>query len=384
MTDEYGVFQLDSIPTGKDYTIFPERNYDHINGISTFDLVIINRHILGLQLIDSPYKLIAADINRSGTITAFDLVILRKLILRLITDFPNNTSWRFIKRDFTFDDPTNPLKEYFPEVYTIDDAPGKDMNIGGFIAVKIGDLNTSASTTSNINQGESRKASDYWNLTIAPPKTTTGSIVEIPVTADKLQHLLGYQFALQVDQSQLEIIEIIPGELPNMTTSNFAWLPNRGILSTSWNQAFAGEINNSSTLFTIKARVQSSNNIATAIRLQEDYLPSEVYMERTGSTIPSLLKVMLDESNNSFQLYQNRPNPFRQNTTIGFELNKAQNATLSIININGKIIQTYKAAFTAGYQEINIQHQDLPAKGMYYYRLETENAIETKKMLVIE
>ena len=384
VTDEYGVFQLDSIPTGKDYTIFPERNSDHLNGISTYDLVVMNRHILGLQFINSPYKLIAADINRSGTITSYDLVILRKLILRLANDFPNNTSWRFIKRDFTFDDPTNPLQEYFPEVYTIDNAPGKDMNIGGFIAVKIGDLNTSASTTNNITSGENRKASDYWNITIAPTKAIAGSIVEIPVTANNMAQLLGYQFALQIDQNLLEVIEIIPGDLPNMTDNNFAWKTNKGLLSTSWNQTVAGETNDNSTLFTIKAKVLANNNITTAIQLQEDYLSSEVYIENKAAEIPNLLKVKLSKPINTFRLYQNRPNPFKRNTTIGFDLNKAQSATLRIINMNGQIIQTYQAAYTAGYHEISIPHQDLPTKGMYYYQLETVDATETKKMLVIE
>ena len=384
MTDEHGVFELDSIPTGENYTIFPERNYDHINGISTYDLVVMNRHILGLQFINSPYKLIAADINRSGTITAYDLVILRKLILRLIDEFPNNTSWRFIKRDFTFDDPTNPLQEYFPEVYTIDNAPGKDMNIGGFIAVKIGDLNTSASTTNNIIQGESRKASDYWDISIASTKAAAGSIVEIPVTANNIEKLVGYQFALHINQNQLEVLEIIPGDLPNMTNNNFSWLPNKGILSTSWNQAVAEEINDHATLFTIKAKVNTTNNITAAIELQENYLPAEVYLDRTDSGLPSLLKVQLSVPTNIVQLYQNRPNPFKRNTTIGFELNKAQRATLKIMNINGQIIQTYQAEYAAGYHEVNIQHQDLPTKGMYYYQLETVGAIETKKMLVIE
>jgi len=333
MTDEHGVFNLDSIPTGKDYTIFPERNYDHMNGISTYDLVVMNRHILGLQFINSPYKLIAADINRSGTITAYDLVILRKLILRLIPDFPNNTSWRFIKRDFSFDDPTNPLQEYFPEVYTIDNAPGKDMHIGGFIAVKIGDLNTSASTTNTIIQGESRKASDYWNLTIAPTKATAGSIIEIPVTANNVDQLLGYQFALQIDQSQLEVVELIPGNFPNMTSNNFSWIQNKGIISTSWNQAVSGGIPDNATLFTIKAKVHTTNSISAAIELQKDYLPAEVYMDRTNSGIPSLLKVQLNKPTTTFQLYQNRPNPFKRNTVIGFELSKAQKAILSVINI---------------------------------------------------
>jgi len=54
------------------------------------------------------------------------------------------------------------------------------------------------------------------------------------------------------------------------------------------------------------------------------------------------------------------------------------------MNINGQIIQTHQAVYAAGYHEINIQHQDLPTKGMFYYQLETVSAIETKKMLVIE
>ncbi len=384
MTDEYGVFQLDSIPTGKDYTIFPERNYDHLNGISTYDLVVLNRHILGLQFINSPYKLIAADVNRSGTITAYDIVILRKLILRLINDFPNNTSWRFIKRDFTFDDPTNPLQEYFPEVYTIEKAPGKDMNIGGFIAVKVGDLNTSASTTNNISRGESRQASKHWNVSVAATKATAGTTVEIPVTATHMEQILGYQFALHIDQDDLEVIEIIPGDLPNMTSSNFAWVANKGLLSTSWNQTNAERIDDNTTLFTIKAKMLTNRDISTVIQLQEDYLPSEVYMDRTGSELPSLLKVQLNTPTKTFQLYQNTPNPFKHSTTIGFELNKAQGTTLRIINMNGQVVQTYQAAYPAGYHEINIQHQDLPAKGMYYYQLETVHATETKKMLVIK
>ncbi|MBK9583675.1 MAG: hypothetical protein IPO48_17815 [Saprospiraceae bacterium] len=66
-----------------------------MNGVSTLDLVMIQRHILGLQALDSNYKLIAADANNDGKVTASDLTDLRKLILGVTTALPNNTSWKF-------------------------------------------------------------------------------------------------------------------------------------------------------------------------------------------------------------------------------------------------------------------------------------------------
>ena len=70
--------------------------------MSTLDLVDIQRHLLGLDPLDSPYKMIAADANNSESLTAIDLVEIRKLILGLYLEFPNNASWRFVDKDFVF------------------------------------------------------------------------------------------------------------------------------------------------------------------------------------------------------------------------------------------------------------------------------------------
>ena len=62
------------------YRIVPYKNDDPLNGVSTFDLVLINKHILGVELLNSPYKMIAADANKSNYISTFDIVELRKLL----------------------------------------------------------------------------------------------------------------------------------------------------------------------------------------------------------------------------------------------------------------------------------------------------------------
>jgi hypothetical protein len=63
------------------YTITPSKDGDDWCGVSTFDLVVISRHILGVQTFTSDYQYVAADINKSNSVTTFDVVELRKLIL---------------------------------------------------------------------------------------------------------------------------------------------------------------------------------------------------------------------------------------------------------------------------------------------------------------
>src|SRR5690606_42107306 len=80
-----GPAQLHSSPTRRssdqedsgNYRINPKNDRNHMDGVSTADLVRIQKHILGLTPITNPYALIAADINKSNSISAKDLVALR-------------------------------------------------------------------------------------------------------------------------------------------------------------------------------------------------------------------------------------------------------------------------------------------------------------------
>ena len=79
-------------------TVSASKTDDYTNGVSTLDLVLIQRHILGLTKLDSPEKLLAADVNKDGKVTASDLVELRKLILSLSSKLNNNDSWIFVPK----------------------------------------------------------------------------------------------------------------------------------------------------------------------------------------------------------------------------------------------------------------------------------------------
>lgn len=141
ITDNNGSFTLFA-EAGANYIITPYRNNDPLNGVSTWDLVLITKHILGTQPLGSPYKLIAADVNNNGVITANDLVELRKIILHINDNYPDNTAWRFIDANFIFPDAANPWLTDFPEMINYNQgAGGADIE---FIGVHTGDVNGSA------------------------------------------------------------------------------------------------------------------------------------------------------------------------------------------------------------------------------------------------
>ncbi len=77
------------------YTVTASKNGLALDGITTADLSLISRHILGLEALTPPWKALAADINCNTTVTPIDIVTARKLILGIDTVLPC-AKWRFI------------------------------------------------------------------------------------------------------------------------------------------------------------------------------------------------------------------------------------------------------------------------------------------------
>jgi len=107
-------------------------------------------------------------------------VLIQRAILGLNSDFPGNTSWRFIPADYEFPDPTNPFTEpLFPERISIDGFTGNFMN-QDFIAVKVADV---SSTVNGSLQGASGARSNNALILNLPNQLfEQGEIINIPIT----------------------------------------------------------------------------------------------------------------------------------------------------------------------------------------------------------
>ncbi|MFN0174773.1 MAG: hypothetical protein ACKVU0_09020 [Saprospiraceae bacterium] len=126
------------LPTDTEVTITPSKEDNPLNGVWTYDLIIIQKHIDGTDLFDTPYQWVAADANKDNVIDNFDILECRNLILGIYTQLPNNHSWRFIDKDYVFPSP-DPLSAPIPETITVNTS-NIPTTTPEFVGVKICDL----------------------------------------------------------------------------------------------------------------------------------------------------------------------------------------------------------------------------------------------------
>jgi hypothetical protein len=381
LTDLQGGYGFSSLAIGNDYTVTPQLNDNPLNGVTTFDIVLLTRHLLGLSLLDSPYKIIAADINRSGSVTVSDAVDLRKVILHTVPNFPNNTSWRFVDKAYTFPVPLNPFSQAFPEICNINNlalnSPKPD-----FIAVKVGDLNGTAATNLAGNTGD-RSSGETFTISAPQRKVKAGEVFTVDFSAN-LSDLLAYQFTLNFDRQALAVENVLPGAQAEMGNFGLTLL-DQGAITASWSQLAPATGLADEALFSIAFKALKDSDLSAAVSAGSRFTKAEAY-DRQGSRQEIALR--FTEGNTSrgalsqFELYQNVPNPFDKTTVIGFRLPEASAATLSIYDVSGKVVKEMKGEFTKGYHEIVIEKSALPSQGVYYYRLETPANTATMKMML--
>jgi hypothetical protein len=85
-----------------------------------------------------------------------------------------------------------------------------------------------------------------------------------------------------------------------------------------------------------------------------------------------------------FELYQNYPNPFNPETNIKFAVPKAGNISLSVYSILGEKVKDLISGFyEPGIYNLEFNAKDL-GSGTYIYRLQGENFVQVKKMLLVK
>ena len=144
LTDASGNYLFENLPAGQNYTVTPVLDLNDLNGVTTFDLVLISKHLLGQEPLNAPWKIIAGDVNKSNSLTTFDIVEIRKVILGINPTFPAVNSWRFFPANAVITDPTNPFAGVFPaESVGLANVQSNATAIN-FFGVKVGDTNNTA------------------------------------------------------------------------------------------------------------------------------------------------------------------------------------------------------------------------------------------------
>jgi hypothetical protein len=344
------------------YTVKPELDKNPLNGVSTLDLVLMSKHILGVQPLNSAYQMIAADVNKSGTVSTADIVELRKMILAIQTNFSKNTSWRFVDKSYQF--PTVPLSAAFPESKQFNGLTN-DIEDAQFVAVKVGDINGNAQTN---GQAVGRGTVGTFFFNAEEQIFNAGQEVRATFKANEIANILGYQFTMNYNNSALDLITI------DGNTENFGVVEN-GTITASWN----GSAQADDQLFTLVFKAKKAGRLSDVLNINSKLTTAEAYTKNA-----ELLNVAINYNNatSKMELYQNQPNPFAGRTVIGFNLPKAENAKMTIYDATGRILKVIEKDFAKGYNEVTIE--DINTTGVLKYTLSTATATATKSMIILE
>ncbi len=380
VTDVDGKFKFNNaIPIQCNYVLTPVKDNDPLNGVSTYDLVLINKHILGLQPLKSPYSMIAADANGSGSVTTIDVVELRKLILGIYDELPSSTSWRFVEKSYHFPNPSNPFQEIFPEskwVWNVQSSHPED----DFVAIKVGDVNSN-SIANNLNMVDDRSEGTLL-FDVDDRFVSAGEQFTVAFTA--AEKATGYQFT--VNHPGLELMHIRPGD--GLHDDNFAAFADKEAFTTS------AEIpdNVDYATFEVSFRAKTNGQLSKMISISSRITRAEAYLNNgvngvNDGVVKSDVAFRFRQAGGytinglGFELYQNNPNPWVHKTQIGFHLPEAAEATLKVYDEIGRALFSETAGYPKGYNAILIEHALLDAPGVLYYTLETPFGTATRKMI---
>ena len=374
ITNQTGSFLFEQLIAGNTYRVTPAKLQNVTNGVSTHDLVIMNKHILGLEIINSPYKLIAADVNLDGKISTSDMVDLRKAILKLTDEFPSNNSWRFINQKTIFQDPTKPFAQNLDGFIEFENFNGQQK--ADFVGIKVGDLSGNAAP-GMLLAAEDRNLAENARITTVTSTSTDKDLVEVTFYA-KDHNIKGFQTCLDYDATRFAV-EAIQTTAPNMTAANFN-IEIPGKIYVSWN---TNSKLSTSELFKLQLKQLRHEETRPVFTVDEGSMQSE-YITVDDQVLPLSIGAAVDKTSlEPIQMAQNVPNPFATECTVNTWVPGATAARFLIMDLQGKVLQSEARNLEKGTHQWLIQKGSLQS-GVYVYKFETSFGALIKKMIVID
>ena len=365
VTDVDGNYTID-IPDNANFTVGASKDTGYDNGITTLDLVLIQRHLLDIQPFASPFQHVAADVNGDTRITASDLTELRKLILGISPDFTNQ-SWRFPVSGTSVDtDGRIAFTESVENTYVVD-----------FVAVKIGDVNMTA-TYDVSNPNIEPRTSTQIVLGVDNDQVPSGQTVRIPVYASQFESVTGFQYTMNLQGMVFEGIE--SGAI-QMTEDHVGVLPG-GHLTMSYASAEAVTVGSDEVLFTLIVKTEEAGNIMDMMTLTSDITKVESY--DTQFRVGGVKLADRNAETGEIVLMQNEPNPFKTFTKVSFDMPVAAEATITVTDVTGKVLATRELNAERGVNTVEFTREELGISGVLFYTLTSGDFSATKKMIVVE
>ncbi len=364
----------------EDRTIFHfQKEIAAQTGISTADLIQLQKHLSGEKLFDQGYQWLAADLDNSGTITYDDLEILKQVI----NGETQAAGWRIVPAAYF-----NSLPKYqvqLPSNITIIKA--ERVYEVDFIGVKLGDVNGSYTVKENIGNDIFPSAKTL-TVNLLNSSLKAGQHYVVPFSTNDFAELVAYQLTLKIDNAEITQLENTFKKQPGLSLKQLPgdlivanWLYESTGNRVAVNNKIEEESHQSETsILELEIIPNVDGLLSDFITLLNKPVGTEGYDKDGNVMTLQLLFRSAPEEAGTLEVYQNKPNPFKEITTINYFLPKNGFAKLTLRDEDGKVIKVYNGSGEKGFNSFTIKGEEVP-KGLIYYKLETDFGAVSKKML---
>ncbi|MEM7573229.1 MAG: T9SS type A sorting domain-containing protein [Bacteroidota bacterium] len=374
VTPSNGRYQF-QVQAGLTDVVVADKNDDIRSGLNTLDLIILRRHLLQIEPITDPFRLIAADINADGEINILDQVELQSVLLYLTDEFSNNRSWRFVPAEW--DGTGEPAEVQIVNLIYCD----FDEHFRG---IKIGDLNASVEMGNSLQQQGQARSSTM--LSAMDVELEAGEVYELSMNLAELENFQGGQLSLSWSPAALELLEVKSEVLAPSCFNQGA--KERGRLWLNWADQLASD-----ELLVLRLMARRSLQMSDVLQLCSDCVfSSEQYIIDDQRAVPLQLSWTAStedtppvaESNPSLitkdQLMGAFPNPVESETEVVVRIVEAQRAQLQVFDELGRPVTTATLNLETGVNRIPTDARDW-ANGWYSYRIELKDGTLSGRLL---
>lgn len=355
------LFLFSNLDKRSSYVVEPFRDDDHINGVTTYDINLIKKYILGLSAF-TPYQILASDVNNSKSITLSDVSEIRKLILGIKERFDYQYSFRFISQKHIFLNPKFPY-----------DAPNKidvafnpfdyEKYVGPFYGIKMGDINGDFRNKIIIQTAEIRTNADF-ELEVCP-RLEEGKVMYSFISTSQFE-LQGFQTGFKFDIEELEFLGILPGLVHLENNHIGSSKISNGLIRLSWDDIASIQLHPGDNLFTLVFKMKQNLNSLPILYLENSSMVHEAFdVQGNVASIKLINKVFSGQP----PIFSFSPNPVDDRLIIHSDRNIIEYPGLKLFDIHGKEIFNKIIPLDGGKYELELKdlnHSGVLIANLYY------------------
>lgn len=365
LTDQNGGFVFEGLAGGQDYTFSPVKEDDWTNGISTFDLVLIQKHILNVQTFDSPLQWLAADLNHNGAVSVSDLILLRRIILGKADEESLGAAWLFFPEAHLLPESGAINSDSLPAAYSINNLDTDSLYLA-FTGIKMGDINGTAKTAST----EVRHSPKPVALLLEPAgEAPDGNSQSWAVRLEDQSEIEGVQFDLQANAP----ISWTPGLAGS---EDIQFDPEQGSLRLSWVRP-GGLKPSSEPLFYLHEKLAGKVRAEKPFDLANKAFGAEVYQDGIIYPLELAFEVPAQETS----LFRVFPNPFEATLNLQLNLENGQAVDLQLVDLQGRLLRQYDWNLGPGAHRLELSNTQNLVPGVYFLKVYGEGFNKTIRIV---